>query len=171
MAIEVRPLSDALGAEITGVDPAGDIDDEAMAAVRRAWLDHNVLLFRGVTWTPAEHVAFTRRFGPLHIMPQLGTPEPMNLPGLPEVYVISNVVKDGKPLGLRRAGWGWHTDGEDKEVPNMGSMLHALIVPPEGGDTAFANMYKAYDTLPEALRSRIEGRRGRFSRVEMHLIN
>lgn len=91
--------------------------------------------------------------------------------GLPEVYVVSNMVKDGKPVGLRRAGWGWHTDGEDKETPNMGSMLYALIVPPEGGDTAFANMYKAYDALPEATRARIEGRRARFSRLEMHHIN
>ena len=171
MAIEARRLSDALGAEIVGIDPAGDIDDATMAAIRAAWLDSNVLLFREVSWTPAQHVAFTRRFGPLHVMPRLGTARSTNLPDHPEVFVVSNLVRDGKPLGLPRAGWGWHTDGEDKQVPNMGSMLYAVIVPPEGGDTAFANMYRAYEALPERLRKPIEGRRGRFSRAEMHLVN
>ena len=143
MAIEVHPLSDALGAEIRGIDPAGDIDDATMAAIRQAWLDNNVLLFRNVSWTPAQHVAFTRRFGPLHIMPRLANEAPVTLPDYPEVFIVSNLVRKGKPVGVRRAGWGWHSDGEDKLVPNMGSMLHAVIVPPEGGDTAFANMYKA----------------------------
>lgn len=171
MAIEARPLSDAIGAEILGVDPAGAIDEAAVAEIRQAWLDYNVLLFRNVSWTPAQHVAFTRRFGPLHIMPRLANEAPVTLPDHPEVFIVSNLVRKGKPVGVRRAGWGWHSDGEDKLVPNMGSMLYAVIVPPEGGDTAFANMYKAYDALPDRLRSAIEGRRARFSRAELHPVN
>ena len=171
MTIEVRPLSDALGAEIRGVDPSGDIDHEVVAEIRQAWLDHCILLFRGLSWTPAQHVAFTRRFGRLHIMPRLAATESSNLAEHPEVLVVSNVVKDGKPLGLRRAGWGWHSDGEDKAVPNMGSMLYAVKVPPADGDTGFTNTYKAFEALPRETRERIEGRRCRFSRVDMHPIN
>jgi alpha-ketoglutarate-dependent taurine dioxygenase len=57
-------------------------------------------------------------------------------------------VEDGRDVGLRRAGWGWHSDGEDKQIPNAGSLLYAIEVPPEGGDTGFANMYRAYQGCP-----------------------
>lgn len=67
------------------------------------------MLFRDVQMTPAQHVAFTRRLGPLHIM----EPLEFNLPGYPEVMVVSNIEKDAKPIGMKRAGWGWHSDGED----------------------------------------------------------
>jgi taurine dioxygenase len=167
MTIEIRPLSDALGAEIGGVDVGADLAPATFAEIRRAWLDHGLLLFRGVDWTPGQQIAFTRRFGPLHIM----TPLEYNLPDHPEIFRISNVVEDGKEMGLRRAGWGWHSDGEDKQIPNAGSLLYALEVPPEGGDTCFANMYRACQALPEAIRTRIEGRRVRTSRAELHHVH
>jgi taurine dioxygenase len=167
MTIEVRPLSDALGAEIGGVDLSAEITDETFAEIRQAWLDDCLLLFRNVDWTPAQHIAFTRRLGALHIM----TPLHYNLPDHPEIFRLSNVVEGGKEVGLRRAGWGWHSDGEDKEIPNAGSLLYAIEVPPEGGDTAFANMYRAYEALPEAIRARIEGRRVRTSRIELHHVH
>jgi alpha-ketoglutarate-dependent taurine dioxygenase len=66
---------------------------------------------------------------------------------------------------------GWHSDGEDKRVPNAASMLYAHVVPPEGGDTLFADMYAAYDALPEATKRQIEGRRARFSRIDMHNVH
>ncbi len=171
MAIRTRPLSEALGVEVSGVDPAGPIDDVTIGELRRLWLAHNILLFRGVDWTPDRHVRFTRRFGPLHIMPTLASDTPINLAEHPEVMVVSNIAHGAAKAGLRRAGWGWHSDGEDKALPNMGSLLHALKIPPEGGDTAFANTYKAYEALPQATRDRIDGRRCRFSRVEKHIIN
>jgi taurine dioxygenase len=160
-------LCDALGAEISGVDPSGDITEQTFAEIRQAWLHHCLLLFRDVDWTPEQQIAFTRRFGPLHIM----TPLQYNLPDHPEIFRISNVVEDGKDVGLRRAGWGWHSDGEDKQIPNAGSLLYAIEVPPEGGHTGFANMYRAYQALPEQVRSRIEGRRLRTSRIELHHIH
>jgi alpha-ketoglutarate-dependent taurine dioxygenase len=80
-------------------------------------------------------------------------------------------VEGGKPIGLRGAGMGFHTDGEDKIIPNAGSFLYARIVPPEGGDTLFADMRAAYDALPEDMRRAIAGKRARFSRAEMHRIN
>jgi alpha-ketoglutarate-dependent taurine dioxygenase len=171
MSFKTRPLSDALGVEVMGVDPSRDIDEAGIAELRRLWLKHCILLFRGVDWTPARQVAFTRRFGALHIMPGLASEHSTNHPDHPEVMVVSNIKRAGKPIGLKRAGWGWHSDGEDKMLPNMGSLLHALKLPPDTGDTAFANSYKAYDSLPKATRDRIDGRRGRFSRTEMHAIN
>ena len=98
--------------------------------------------------TPAQHVAFTRRLGPLHVM----EPLEFNLPEWPEVFVVSNVEENGKPVGLRRAGWGWHSDGEDKAIPNAGSFLYALEVPSEGGDTLFADTYAAFAALPDDVR-------------------
>ncbi len=94
--------------------------------------------------TPEQQVAFTRRFGPLHIM----VPRDCNLPEHPEVWVVGNAEQDGKAIGLRGAGMGFHSDGEDKPVPNAGSFLYALQVPPEGGDTLFADMYAAHEALP-----------------------
>ena len=139
MAIEVCPLSEAIGAEILGVDISKPIDDATFGQIHAAWLEHLILLFRDVGWTPDEHIPFTRRFGATHIM------DPMyaNLPGYPEIYAVSNVVRDGKPLGVKCAGWGWHSDGEEKEDPNKGSLINALKISPADGDTLFANMYLA----------------------------
>ena len=92
----------------------------------------------------------------------------MNLPGHPEVFVVSNALKDGKPIGLKRAGEGYHTDGEDKRFPNAGSFLYAIEVPPEEGDTIFVDMYAVHDALPADMRRALEGRRARFSRIDLH---
>ena len=167
MTLDVRPLSPAMGAEIRGIDPNGDIDEQTFAEIRQAWLEHCIILLRDVSFTPRQQVAFSRRFGPLHIM----TPLSLNLEDHPEVFVVSNRLRDGKPVGLRRAGWGWHSDGEDKLIPNAGSFLYAIEVSPGQGDTQFANMYKALEALPHSLREAIEGRRGRFSRIDLHQLN
>jgi len=98
-------------------------------------------------------------------------PSEFNLPDHPEVWVVGNAEQDGKPLGLRGAGMGFHTDGEDKTVPNAGSFLYARIVPPEGGDTLFADMVAVYAALPDTMRAKIAGKRARFSRADMHAIN
>jgi alpha-ketoglutarate-dependent taurine dioxygenase len=166
-ALSFRPLSPVIGLEVSGVDPAAPIDSATFAELERQWLDHNVLLFRGVRMTPAQHVAFTRRFGALHVM----APPQYNHPEYPEIFVVSNVEVEGRAVGMRRVGLGWHTDGEDKAIPNAGSLLYAREVPPEGGDTWFANMYAAHDVLPADLRRRIEGRRACYSRVRLHEVH
>jgi taurine dioxygenase len=171
MTIKIRKLCDALGAEVLDINPAEPLDAETFAELRNIWLDYSVLLFRGVDWTPAQHIEFTRGFGELHIMPRLGTEVPVNLQQHPEIFVVSNVEQDGKPVGVKRAGWGWHSDGEDKQYPNMGSMLYGVKTPKVGGDTGFASTYRAFEALPQETKDLIIGKRARFSRVEKHLIN
>jgi taurine dioxygenase/putative 2-oxoglutarate oxygenase len=117
--------------------------------------------------TPSEHIAFTRRLGPLHIM----EPLEFNLAGHPEIFIVSNVEEGGKAVGLKRAGWGWHSDGEDKAIPNAGSFLYAHEVPPEEGDTLFADTYAAFAELPADVRRLIAGRRACFSRVRLHHVH
>jgi alpha-ketoglutarate-dependent taurine dioxygenase len=165
--IDIRPIQGRFGAEVIGLDPAGPLSDAAFVRVEKAWFEHNFLVFRDLVMTPEQHIALTRRFGELHIM----TPLEFNLAGHPEVMVLTNAVQQGRPLGLRGAGMGWHSDGEDKRIPNAGSMLYAHEVPIEGGDTLFADMYAAYDALPDATKRRIAGRRARFSRIDMHEVH
>ena len=100
MKLELRPLHASFGAEVVGVNLARDLDQETIASVQDAWTRHSLLLFRDVRMTPARHVAFTRRLGPLHVM----EPLEFNLPVWPKVFVVSNVEENGKPVGLRRAG-------------------------------------------------------------------
>src|ERR1044072_812485 len=144
MALRFRPLHATFGAEVIGADLATNLDDGTIAAIEAACQRSSSLLFRNVEMTPARHVAFTRRLGPLHIM----EPLEFNLPGYPEVLVVSNVEKDNKPIGMKRAGWGWHSDGEDKVLPNAGSFIHALELPPADGDTLYADTYAAFAALP-----------------------
>jgi taurine dioxygenase/putative 2-oxoglutarate oxygenase len=167
MALEFRPLHGKFSAEVIGAPANLRVDDATLSLIEAAWFRHSILVFRDLDMTPQDHVAFTRRLGPLHIM----VPSEFNLTGYPEVWAVGNAEQDGKPLGLRGAGMGFHTDGEDKIVPNAGSFLYARIVPPAGGDTLFADMYSAYDALPAAVRDKIAGRRARFSRADMHRIN
>jgi taurine dioxygenase len=133
MALKIRPIHGNFGAEVTGMAPTLRLDDETFRRIEEAWYRHSVLVFRGLAMAPEQQIAFTRRLGPLHIM----DPPDYNLEGHPEIFVVSNTERDGKPVGLKRAGFGFHTDGEDKIIPNAGSLLYALEVPPEGGDTLF----------------------------------
>lgn len=165
--VEFRPLQGSFGAEVLGVRADLEMDEDNFREVEAAWFRHSILLFRNLRMSPAQHVAFTRRFGPLHIMEPLN----MNLPGFPEVFVVSNAVQEGKPIGLKRAGEGFHTDGEDKRIPNAGSFLYAIEVPPEEGDTLFVDMYAAYEALPDDIKQRLVGRRARFSRIDLHHVH
>jgi taurine dioxygenase len=146
----------ALGAEIVDFDLSQPLDDETLAAVRHAFLESDgLLVFRSQYITPEQHVAFSRRFGPLmiHVLRQY------LLPGHPEILRISNVVENGEPIGLGDAGRIWHSDLSYTPEPSLGSLLHALELPTEGGDTSFANLSAAYDALPAEIKQRVEGKR------------
>ncbi len=156
---ELRPLSEALGAEIVGLDLAQPLDEATFEAVHKAHLDHMALVFRDQHLSPAQHIAFSRRFGDLvgHVFDQF------LLPGYPEILKISNKKKeDGEFDGLPQAGRRWHSDLAYAETPSLGSLLYALEIPPQGGDTLFNNMYAAYEALPSETKARIDGREGEF---------
>jgi alpha-ketoglutarate-dependent taurine dioxygenase len=157
-AIRVKKLAPALGAEIGGVDLSRPLDEKTFAEIRAAWLEHLVLVFRGQKLSDPQLLAFTRCFGEL----DPPGPNPYGksfLPEHPEINVISNIVVGGAPIGGLGDGEAiWHADMTYVERPPMGAILHAIEVPPSGGDTYWANMYAAYERLPDDLKYKIEGR-------------
>lgn len=162
MTIEIVRTGAALGAEIRGLDLRRDLDAEAVETVRRAWWEHLVLSIRDQDISDADLVRFSAYFGKLRPAP-LGEARmrgrSRSPDGYPEVAIISNVIRDGLPIGsLGSAEAVWHTDMSYIEEPIMGAILYALEVPRSGGDTGFANMYLACETLPDELRSVLDGR-------------
>jgi taurine dioxygenase len=151
-SFDIRPFDAPLGAEVIGLDIGQPVSDADFQRIHRAHLDHHVLVFRGQRISPQQQIDFSRRFGPLqiHVLHQFG------LAGHPEVLVVSNILENGKPIGLGDAGYYWHSDLSYKERPSLGSLLHAQELPAEGGDTLFANMHTAWDTLPPALRDTVK---------------
>jgi len=145
--LDVRPLSGATGAEIFGVDLARELDADTVAAIRKAWLDHLVIFFRDQDLPPARLLALARRFGQ-----PIEYPFVKGIDGFPE---ITPVIKQEH----ERVNFGglWHSDTTYLEKPPMGTMLVAREVPPYGGDTLFANMYLAYETLSPGLRQLLDG--------------
>jgi taurine dioxygenase len=143
----IERIAGALGAEIHGLDLARGVDDSGIAFIRQALLDHLVVFFRDQTLTPAELAAFGRRFGSLARYPFVD-----GLPGQPEVIEV-------KKLEHERVNFGglWHSDTAYLEEPPMASMLLAVEVPPVGGDTLFANMYAAYETLSDGMKRLLDG--------------
>ena len=147
-----------MGAEVDGVD-LRRVDGAMFAAIHRAWLDHQVLVFRRQHLTDGELVTFSRLFGDLDEAPVQETGRRF-VKGHPEIYVISNVVEDGAAIGSLGSGEAaWHTDMSYLPDPPKASVLYALEVPPAGGDTIFCSMYAAWDELPGTLRRRVEGLR------------
>jgi taurine dioxygenase len=153
-AFDVRPFADTVGAEIVGLDLSRPLNDADFARVHKAHLDYHVVVFRDQQITPQQQIDFSRRFGVLqiHVLKQF------LLANHPEILIVSNIVEDGQPIGLGDAGKYWHSDLSYKELPSLGSMLYAQELPSEGGDTLFADMHLAWDTLPEHLRKAVEGR-------------
>ncbi|MDQ2804634.1 MAG: TauD/TfdA family dioxygenase [Pseudomonadota bacterium] len=155
--VEVIPTGAALGAEMRGID-LRRVGEEAFASIHRAWLDHLVLLFRGQNLSDQELIVFSRRLGALDWAPVQENGRRF-VDGHPEIYVVSNVIENGAAIGSLGAGEAvWHTDISYLPDPPKASMLYAIEVPPEGGNTWFASMYGAYEGLPEPLKRRTEGR-------------
>ena len=154
----VVPTAGGLGAEIRSVDLRG-LGDDAFAAIHHAWLDNLVLLFRGQELTDAELIAFSRRFGELDLAPIQETGRRF-VEGMPELYVVSNVLKDGERIGSLGHGEAvWHTDMSYLPDPPKASILYALEIPPTGGNTEFVNMYAIYEALPADLKRGVAGLR------------
>jgi taurine dioxygenase len=152
--LTVIPARQQFGAEIQDVD-LRTIDNDDFSAIYQAWLSHSVLLFRGQILTDQDLIVFSKKFGGLDLAPVQESGRRF-VEGHPEIYVVSNVVKNGEPIGSLGAGEAtWHTDMSYLQQPPKASILYALEVPPAGGNTYFCNMYRAYDSLPEELKKRI----------------
>ena len=146
-SIDIRPVTPRIGAEIHGVNLAEELDDATFTTVHQALMDHLVIFFRDQHITPEQQIAFGRRFGNLHIHPAAPS-----LPGLPEAMII-HADANSKYAN----GEDWHSDVSCDEEPPMGSILRIHTLPPTGGDTLFANMYTAYETLSAPIRTMLDG--------------
>lgn len=160
-AITVTPLSPALGAEIHGADIATGIADSDFAQILDAWHDHGLILLRDQTITEDQQVAFGARFGPVAPWSRFAEKNASADPGRnPHIMLITNLKENGEYIGsLAEGDIEFHSDGIYIEKPLAGTMLYAIEVTKSGGETAFANMYTAFETLPDALKAKIEGRK------------
>src|SRR5580704_2053351 len=158
MAIRIRNLDAALGAEVGGIDLSGAIPPADIDAIETAWRERLVVVFHDQSLSDPQLIAFSRNFGELDPPGPNPYGEPFNKEH-PEVNVISNVVENGKPIGNLGDGEAvWHADMTYVEVPPKAGILHSLEVPPIGGNTYFGDMFAAYETLPDDLKNRAQGK-------------
>lgn len=154
MTLRIRKRSNALGAEVTGIDlrrmTDSDFDD-----IRAAWHEHLLLVFREQQLDYPEYIRFGARFGELERY--LHSSKDYTHPEHPEIYFITNREINGKPSETRDVGREWHTDQSYTARPLKATMLYCREIPEIGGDTMFANMYSAYERLSPALRSVLDG--------------
>ncbi len=145
--IAIDKLTPIIGAEIAGVDLSAPLPDHQMQEIHRALAENLVIFFRDQTLTPEQHLSFGRNFGPLHVHPAAP-----HAPGYPELMII-HADKDSP----RANGEGWHSDVSCEAEPPMGTILYIRQCPPRGGDTLFANMYAAYETLSDRMKTYLAG--------------
>ena len=159
----IIPTGGALGAEVRGLDLSHDLDGNTVRQLRAAFLDHGVLFYRDQKISQADLVRFTRYFGEAvpHVRPQPERP-------IEEIFVISNVTEDGKPIGaLGSEEIPFHSDLSYLPEPGTISLLYAIEIPEEGGETMWANGYASYEALDIDTRNRIE----RLRAVHRHPID
>jgi len=154
--MKVHALSPGFGAAIAGIDLSQELDDRTFAAIEKIYNESSVVLFRDQHITDEQHVRFSRRLGELEIHVLKEYVKPHN----PELYVLSNIVENGKPIGIKDAGNYWHTDLSYTKSPSRGSIMYAIEVPHAAdgvplGDTQFASTAAAYDALPDAMKERL----------------
>jgi len=158
--LDIRPTGAALGAEITDVDLSQPMDQATFKAVEAALHEHEVIYFRGQNITPEQHIAISRRFGELEKHVRIDCCKP----GYPEIFVVSNIIENGKPIGTQDAGLFWHSDLAYMAEPSRGSLFYAHEVPHDAagkplGDTMFASTTAAWNGLPDDIKQRVAGRR------------
>jgi taurine dioxygenase len=156
----ITRLTPALGAELHGLDIDAGLDDEQMGFVRDSLHGHSVVLLRNQHISPQMQVAFSKRLGPPLRVSLFTEHKPE---GVNELTVVSNIVRNGKPIGVMDAGALWHTDGSYLAKPDMYTVLYALEIPHRDGnvlgDTLFTSTTTAYEALPEEMKARIAGLR------------
>lgn len=160
MAVQIKNLNAALGAEAADIDLSGPLLQADIGAIEAAWRERLVVVFHGQRLSDPQLIAFSKNFGELDPPGPNPYGEPFNKEH-PELNVISNVVENGKPVGNLGDGEAmWHADMTYVDVPPKAAVLHALEVPPPeaGGNTYFANMFTAYESLPADLKKAVEGK-------------
>ncbi len=160
MGIEARLIKQEIGVEITGINLSQPQSDDMLSEIRRLWVDHVVAVFPGQIVNDDQHIAFSQRLGELELINMAA----LQCEGRPEIYEATNLDKDGNImtddhpiLTINRGNQKWHSDSSFKAVPATASMLHAYIVPEEGGQTEFANMAAAYEALDAETKELCEG--------------
>ena len=158
--LEIRPLSDAIGAEIRGVDLSKPLDADTLAAIKDAWHEHIVLLFRDQDIDTDQQIAFAEHFGDVGTRSRPAERRPEGADYNASIMLVSNVKKDGKYIGSLPDGEMWfHHDMCYDKAPHKGTFLYAMELPSTGGNTLFANMYAAYDRLSDDMKDRVKGQR------------
>ena len=163
MALNLTPLTDHLGAAIGGVDLSSSLAADDSDSIQDALAEYGVIVFHDQNLTPEQQVEFTKIFG----KPEINfNAKRFGVDGNPEIYMISNIIKNGKPIGTRRAGEPWHSDMSYAKQPAHATMLYAVEVPTlcdlPLGDTAFANTAAAWEALPQAMKDEIRGLKAIF---------
>jgi len=150
-AFTVEPLSAVLGASIVGLDLRQPIPEATKRAIYDRFVQYHVLCFRDQHLSQDQQIAFTEQFGTLerHVASNRGTVNPL-------VHIVTNLGADGKPSG-KVASTRWHSDKSFRPNPSLATILHALVMPPDGGETCFANMIAAYEALPETEKAELDG--------------
>ena len=151
--ISVRKSDACMGAEISGADLSRPLSERSFGEVRDALHRHHVLVFRGQSLEPESFLEFANRFG----RPEPHVLDQFHHPDYTDILVLSNVKKDGKPIGLADGGTYWHSDYSYLEIPARATLLYSIQVPKAGGDTLFADQEQAYEDLPEVMKKRIDG--------------
>ncbi|HEX5091452.1 MAG TPA: TauD/TfdA family dioxygenase [Burkholderiales bacterium] len=149
---EFGKLCEGFGLESRGIDLSGPLDEAGFGELCRAFFAGQVLVLRGQKLTARQFHAFARRLGPPepHVIDQFHHPE------IADILILSNVTRDGQPIGLADAGTYFHTDYSYLDVPARATLLYSIEVPKRGGDTLFANQYAAYDDLPTGMKKTLE---------------
>ena len=163
MTVQIRNNPGTLGAEVLGFDMSAPLSGADMELIRAAILERCVVVLRDQSRaTEADQLAFSRSFGDL-VPSELDNVAP---PGFPDIFIVSNAIRNGKPIGAKEVGRHWHTDFQHLKASAALTMLHARTIPPEGADTEFADMRAAYDALDEDTRRRFDGYEVLHSRVK-----
>jgi taurine dioxygenase len=170
ISLQLRPLTEKLGAELIGVDLTHDLPNQTLAAIHQAFLRYQVLLFPPQDVTPAAQVQLARCFGEvqIHVMNQY------HADGFPELYRLSNLDENGQPNGKHpdKGTLAWHTDGSWQRVTGHATIIYGEVIPKTGGETHFADMYGAYERLSPEWKTRLKNLRAvhnlDFSRTRRH---
>lgn len=158
MSLIIQSVSPRIGAEVIGADLSQPVGDNLFRELHQAWVDADgLLIVRNQVLTPAQQIAFSRRFGELASADENPVIAKYTLPGHPEIFRVSNKRKDGEPLGREDAGTYWHSDGTWQAWPSKASILYAIEIPRVGGNTMFADLYQAWETLSPTMQRLLDG--------------